>query len=63
MGVKLKKYFDYAFAEGGVMFQVRLAMKSGVVSDKAAIIPDTPEMVTKVRSVLKDITGKESPEY
>lgn len=58
MGAKLVKAFDIAKQAGGAQFQMRLAMKSGMSSVKAASEPDSPENVTKMEAALKDVTGQ-----
>ncbi|MBN1942468.1 MAG: hypothetical protein JW849_04150 [Phycisphaerae bacterium] len=59
MGAQLKKCFDFVNAQGGLPMQMRLAMKLGVTSDKAAALPDDPAMVSKAKAVVKEITGKD----
>jgi hypothetical protein len=58
MGAQLLKAFDLAKEAGGVKLQMRLAMKSGMSSDKAADVPDSPASVQKMEMILKDLTGK-----
>ncbi len=58
MGVKLKKAFDIAKDNGGIQSQMRLAMKTGITSDKAEKAPDSAEVLKKAEEALKDITGK-----
>jgi hypothetical protein len=59
MGAKLVKAFGLAKDHGGLQAQMRLAMKSGMSSDKAAAAPDSPENLSKMEKVFKEITGKD----
>ncbi len=59
MGARLKKAFDLAKEAGGLKATMRLAMKSGLSSEKAAAAPDNPENIQKVEKALKEITGKD----
>ncbi|MBU2550607.1 MAG: hypothetical protein KKB20_19520 [Proteobacteria bacterium] len=38
--------------------QMRLAMKTGLSSDKASGTPDSPELIQKFEAALKEILGK-----
>ena len=59
MGAKLLKAFDSAKQEGGLQAQMRLAMKSGMSSQKAAEEPDSPENLQKMEAALKEVLGKD----
>ena len=59
MGAKLVKAFEAVKAEGGFKFQMRLAMKSGMSSDKAQTEPDSPDNIAKMQKAYKDVTGKD----
>ena len=59
MGAKLQKAFDLAKEAGGLQAQMRLAMKSGMSSDKASGEADSPENIQKMEAALKDVTGKD----
>jgi len=48
MGAKLTKAFEIAKQAGGMQATMRLAMKSGMSSDKAAAAPDSPENIQKI---------------
>ena len=61
MGDKLKKLYEFVGANGGMPAQMRLAMKTGLSSDKAASTPDTPDTIAKFQAAIKDITGKDAP--
>ncbi len=58
MGNRLVKAFGIAKEAGGMKATMRLAMKGGMSSDKAAAAPDSPENIQKFESALKEITGK-----
>lgn len=58
MGAKLQKAFAMAKDAGGLPVQMRLAMKSGMSSDKAASLPDSPENIQKMEAAFKEVTGK-----
>jgi hypothetical protein len=58
MGAKLTKAFEIAKAEGGMKASMRLAMKTGLSSDKAAGAQDSPELIQKFEAALKEIIGK-----
>lgn len=59
MGARLIKAFEAAKQAGGLQMQMRLAMKSGMSSDKAASTPDSPENIQKVEAAFKEVTGKD----
>jgi hypothetical protein len=56
------KIYDFVGREGGTVLRMRLAMKTGLSSEKAAGAPDTPELVEKCRQAAREITGKEPPQ-
>jgi hypothetical protein len=59
MGAKLQKAFEMAKEAGGLQIQMRLAMKSGMSSEKAASVPDSPENIQKMEAAFKEVVGKE----
>jgi len=59
MGKRLQKAFDAAKGAGGVQSQMRLAMKAGMSSDKAAAAPDSAENIQKVQAAFKTVMGKD----
>jgi hypothetical protein len=59
MGAKLAKALEMAKAAGGLQAQMRLAMKSGMSSDKAAALPDSPENIQKMEAAYKEVVGKD----
>ena len=58
MGTRLVKAFSIAKEAGGMKATMRLAMKGGMSSDKAAAAPDSAENIQKMEAALKEITGK-----
>ena len=58
MGTRLVKAFNIAKEAGGMKATMRLAMKGGMSSDKAAAAPDSAENIQKLEAALKEITGK-----
>ncbi len=61
MGKTLVAFFDAIKKEGGLPAQMRLAMKAGMSSDKAATAPDSPDAIAKFRAAYREITGKDAP--
>ena len=61
MGVKLVKYFELVGEKGGLKAQMRLAMKCGVPSNKAAAAADTPELLEKAHSIAAEVMGPDTP--
>lgn len=61
MGDKLSKLYEFTKANGGLAAQMRLAMKTGVSSDKAGAAPDSPDVIAKFKAAIKEITGKDAP--
>jgi hypothetical protein len=59
MGAKLQKAFQLAKDAAGLQGQMRLAMKAGMTTEKAAGIPDSPENLKKMQAVLKEVIGKD----
>lgn len=62
MGARLTKYYDLANTKGGLPLKMRLAMKTGVSSDKAATEPDSPENLAKFYAAAKEIIGPDTPQ-
>ena len=58
MGARIVKGFEIAMQEGGMKAQMRLAMKAGLSSDKAASAADSPELIAKMEKALQEILGK-----
>ena len=59
MGAKLQKAFQIAKDADGLQAEMRLAMKSGMSSQKAAGAPDSPENIQKMETALKEVIGKD----
>ncbi len=57
MGERLLKYYEKAKKEGGVLFQVRLAMKTGITSVKAETVPDSHENIQKFEKAYREISS------
>jgi hypothetical protein len=57
MGKRLEQYFEYAKEKGGLAAQMRMAMKFGMPSTKAAAAPDTPESVEKAKALCQEVLG------
>lgn len=55
MGGKLVSYYEEAKKTGGLKATMRLAMKTGVSSDKADAEPDSPETVSKFETAWSEI--------
>jgi hypothetical protein len=47
--------------DGDLAAQMRLAMKTGLASQKAKEAPDSPENIQKFKEAYKEITGKNCP--
>jgi len=60
MGQKLTNYYEAIKAEAGFQAQMRLALRTGVSSAKAASIPDSQETLEKFKTAFKEISGKDS---
>ena len=61
MGAKLLQFYDHVKQAGGAQATMRLAMKTGVPSTKAADAEDSPENLKKFAEAVKEITGQEAP--
>ena len=61
MGDKIEKLYDFIQAEGGIPAKMRIAMQTGVPSNKAAATPDSDEVLAKFRAAIKDVIGKDAP--
>lgn len=61
MGQKLLQFYELIKVEKGIEGQMRLAMKTGCPSPKAAAMPDSPEIIAKFKAAFKEITGKDAP--
>lgn len=63
MGEVLIKYYNYIKSGHGMNGQIKLATATKVPSTKAAIVPDTPENIELFKKVVKEITGKNAPDF
>jgi hypothetical protein len=61
MGQKLAQIYEFVKQNGGLQAQMRLAMKTGLSSDKAGAAPDDPATIAKFKAAVKEITGKDAP--
>ncbi len=61
MGQKIIQIYDFVNKNGGLQAQMRLAMKTGCPSSKAATVADTPDLIQKFKVAVKEITGKDVP--
>jgi hypothetical protein len=55
MGVKLARYFEYVAAKGGLVLQLKLAMKTRLTSVRAAAEPDSPELVRTFHAAVVEL--------
>jgi hypothetical protein len=65
MGERLLKYYSYTAQKGGLLLQMKLAMKTRLASDKARAVPDSPENIELFRTVLRELLPNEPeiPQY
>jgi hypothetical protein len=61
MGAALKKYYEFVEKNAGLSGRMRLAVMTNVPSQKAADVPDTPDIIAKFKAAVKEITGKDAP--
>lgn len=61
MGTKLKKYYELVQAKEGIKGKMRLAMKTGISSDKAETTPDSDENLKTFYEAAKEIAGADIP--
>ncbi|MCU0241445.1 MAG: hypothetical protein MUF51_03365 [Vicinamibacteria bacterium] len=59
MGDKLVQYYEYAKTKGGIMLQIKLAMKTCMAQPEAAKVQDTPEWIARFYNALTDLLGKD----
>jgi hypothetical protein len=62
MGKILKEYYQLVEAKAGLLGKVRLAMKTGIPSNKSLFVADSPENISKFKEVLKEILGEDAPD-
>ena len=61
MGNQLVKYYKFVEENAGSTAKMRLAMMTTVPSAKAASAADSPEIIAKFKTAIKQITGKDVP--
>ena len=61
MGEILVSYYEFVKKEGGIKAAMRVAMQTAVTATKAGSIPDSPEMISKFKKAIKEVTGKVPP--
>lgn len=61
MGSKLLKCYEFASEKGGMQAKMRLAMMTGIASQKAGDEPDSDENVAKFKEAVQEITGEAPP--
>lgn len=59
MGERLVSYYAYAGRKGGLVLQMKLAMKTLMASEKARTVPDSPENIERFRQILKELLPDE----
>ena len=62
MGAKLAQYYQLADQSGGLTVKMRLAMKTGIPSEKAANEPDSPDNLAKFYEAAKEVIGPDVPQ-
>ena len=62
MAAKLMQYYDLANQRGGLPIKMRLAMRTGIPSEKAATAPDSPANLTKFYEAAKEVIGADVPQ-
>lgn len=64
MGVKLRRYFDFAAEKGGFSLQLKLAMRTLLSGNRAAEAPDSEENLKLFEEALAELLpGEEIPRY
>lgn len=63
MADKLMKYYQYVSEKAGASGRMKLAMMTKVPSTKAAMEPDSPEILKAFREAVKQLTGAPPPEF
>ena len=62
MGAKLEQYYQLAEQNGGLPVKMRLAMKTGISSEKAGAEPDSPDNLAKFYEAAKELIGADVPQ-
>ena len=63
MAERLMRYYQYVADKAGVLGKTKLAISTKTPSTKAALEPDTPEMIRKFKDAVREITGGIPPDY
>jgi hypothetical protein len=63
MAEKLMKYYQYVSEQAGAVGRTKVAMLTKVPSTKAAMEPDTPEMIKIFKEAIRQVTGDPPPNY
>ncbi len=61
MGQKLVQLYSFLDQNGGLPAKMRLAMMTGIPSNKAESEADSTENLNKFKAAIKEITGKDAP--
>ena len=61
MGRKMLDIYDAIQKEAGMRGQMRLAMITGITSNNASNVLDTPDKLATFKAAFKEITQKECP--
>ena len=61
MGDKLLKYYKHVYEMNGVSGRTRLAMETKMPPARAALAPDTPQIIQLFQKAVARITGKPVP--
>jgi len=61
MGQRLVNLYAFAEKNGGLLIKMRIAMRTGVPSSKAAEAPDSEDLIAKAKLAIKEATGKDAP--
>ena len=57
------KYYQYVAEQLGAAGRTKLAMMTKLPSTKAALEPDTPEIINAFKEAVKQLTGNSPPDY
>lgn len=63
MAEKLLKYYKYIGENSGLVGQMKLAQMTLTPSAKAAMTPDSPDIVEKFKKAVEEITRKPAPSF
>jgi hypothetical protein len=60
---RLMKYYQYVSEQAGLNGKVKLAQMTKIPSTKAAMEPDTQDVIQQFQAAIQEITGKAAPTY